>query len=168
MHVTADASVKQVPPRSHPGRSLWLRGTMAAACVVTVLDGALLQQKKSFFTGGFLSAQHASTVPEAAGFVAASLIVDASLLGLIAVALLWMTSRLRLSRGARLLLVAGGSLTPVVIWTFIAYSLLSYLGDAFDLGLMFDLTGRDAGEIMAVASAHMAAPTLLSLGAISA
>ncbi|MBA3884196.1 MAG: sulfatase-like hydrolase/transferase [Acidobacteria bacterium] len=33
---------------------------------------------------------------------------------------------------------------------------------------MFDLTGRDAGEIMAVASAHMAAPTLLSLGAISA
>jgi hypothetical protein len=167
MHVTSDAAAEQVPTGPFPGRALWLQGTIAAACVATTLDAALLQQKKSFFTGGFLAANHASTAPEAAAFIAASLLVDASLIGLVALALLWATARLRLTRQARLLLVVGGALAPLVIWNFINYSLLSYLGDAFDLELMFDLTGRKVSEMLAVASPHLVLPALLSVGAVS-
>jgi hypothetical protein len=168
MRLTTHAAVKQAPPGSCTARRLWFQGTLAAACTAAALDAALLQQKKSFFTGGFLSAIHASTIPEAAGFLLASVIVDASLLGLFALALLWATSGLRLTRHARLVLVAGGALTPLVIWTFINYSLLSYLGDAFDLDLMFDLTGRNPGELLAVSSSHLALPALLGSGAILA
>jgi arylsulfatase A-like enzyme len=167
MHVTSDASVERVPTGPSPGRRLWLRGTIVAACVATTLDAALLQQKKSFFTGGFLAANHASTAPEATAFIVASLLVDASLLGLLALTLLWATTRLRLTHHARLLLVVGGALAPLVIWNFINYSLLSYLGDAFDLELMFDLTGRQVSEMLAVASPHLVLPGLLSVGAVS-
>jgi arylsulfatase A-like enzyme len=165
--VAADASRAQLADASQVGRRVWLQATVAAAGVATVLDAALLEQKKSFFTGGFLTAIHASTIAEATVFLLTSFLVDASLLGLFALAVLWATSGLRLTRHARLVMVAGGALTPLVIWSFISYSLLSYLGDAFDIDLMFDLTGRNPGEILAVSSSHLGLPTLLATVAIS-
>jgi hypothetical protein len=143
------------------GLRVWVTATAGAALAITTIDAFLLQQKKSFFTGGFLSATHASGFAEGAGFVATSLIVDASIAGLLAAMILWLTSRLRLRPEARLALVALGALVPLVIWDFVTYSLLGYLGDAFDLGLMFDLTGRSTGELFAVASSHLATPVAL-------
>jgi hypothetical protein len=143
------------------GLRVWGTATAGAALAITSIDAFLLQQKKSFFTGGFLSATHANGFADGAGFVATSLIVDASIAGLLAAMILWLTSRLRLRPEARLALVALGALAPLVIWDFVTYSLLGYLGDAFDLGLMFDLTGRSASEVFAVSSSHLATPVAL-------
>ena len=156
------------PVERRPGR-VWIEGTLLAAAAATTIDAVLLQQKKSFFTGGFLTATQAASLPQAAGFLAVSFVVDASAVGLFALIILWATSGLRLTRAARSLMVAAACLTPLLIWNFIHYRLLAYLGDAFDLGLMFDLTGRKPGEILAVASSHAAAPvglTVLTVGAV--
>ncbi len=69
---------------------------------------------------------------------------------------------------SRLALVALGATAPLAIWDFVNYSLLAYLGDAFDLGLMFDLTGRAPDEVFAVASSHLVLPACLILVAIAA
>lgn len=162
---TTTAPAADSGPAFERGRRFWLQGTLAAALTVTALEAALLQQKKAFFTGGFLAATHASGATEAAGFLAISLLVDISLAGAIALAVLWLTARLELTRTARLFLVTSGAAAPLLIWDFINYSLFAYLGDAFDFGLMFDLSGRNPEEILAVASSHAAAPALLTLGA---
>ena len=47
----------------------------------------------------------------------------------------------------------------LVTTDFVQYRLLEYLGDAFDLALMFDLVGRDIGEIVAVSAEYLIAPT---------
>lgn len=159
-------------PAAASGRAsrFWIQGTLLAAAAATVLDAALLQQKKSFFTGGFLAMAPAAGVSEAAGFLAASLVVDAGVVGVFAFALLWATARRRLTPAGRSVLIVAGSLAPLVIWNFINYRLLAYLGDAFDLGLMFDLTGRQPGEILAAASSHTAAPlglTVMVVGGVA-
>ena len=150
---------------AHSAAGVWLRGTAAAAIGITALDAALLQQKKAFFTGGFLTEIHVDGAAGAVAFLTTSLLVDAGVAGLIAVAILLAFSRLRLGRRARLVLAGAGALAPLVIWDFINYSLLTYLGDAFDLGLMFDLTGRDASEVFAVASSHLVVPAALTVAA---
>ena len=156
MSKTAEATAE---PSRVPGVRFWLHGTLAAAVAITAIDAVLLQQKKSFFTGGFLTATHAANAAEAAAFIAASLVVDASVAGVFALVLVWLTSRLRITRAARLFLIFSGALAPLIIWDFIDYSLLAYLGDTFDLGLMFDLTGRNPNEIAAVASSHLIVST---------
>jgi len=144
---------------------VWATATAGAALAITTVDALLLQRKRSFFTGGFLAATHANGPAEGAAFVATSLIVDASIAGILAAILLWFTSRVRLRPLARLTLVALGALSPLLIWDFISYSLLAFLGDAFDLGLMFDLTGRSTSEVFAVASSHLATPVALVVAA---
>jgi hypothetical protein len=146
----------------------WRRVTLGAALILTLLESLLLQRKRSFFTGGFLAAEHVSGPGEAAGFLVASLIVDASLAGLLAWLLLWATSRLRLTRAARGALVLGGALAPLLVANIIGYRLLAYLGDAFDLGLMFELTGRRPAEILAVASDHLGVPFVWAMGVSAA
>lgn len=150
------------------GLRVWAYGTAAATLGITAIEALLLQQKKSFFTGGFLAATHAASFSEAVGFLAASLLVDASIVGVIATILLWLTSRARLTHLARLVLLAIGSAAPVFVWDFLNYRLLAFLGDAFDLGLMFDLTGRSAGEVLAVSSLHLAGPVALTAFASAA
>jgi hypothetical protein len=146
-----------------PAARLWLRATAAAAVTITVVDIILLQQKKAFFTGGFLAATYAAGWGEAIGFVLATLAVDASLAGVIAAAVLLPSARLRLAPRARLFLVSAGALAPLVVWDFVNYSLLTHLGDAFDIGLMFDLTGRHPSELLAVSSSHALFPAALML-----
>jgi hypothetical protein len=147
--------------------ALWTAATCAAALAITIIDALLLHRKRSFFTGGFLAATHANGLAEAAGFLLASLIVDLGVAGLLAAIILWGTSRLRLHSWARFALLTLGALTPLLLWDFISYSLLDYLGDAFDLGLMFDLTGRSTGEVFAVASSHLATPAVLVTAAVA-
>ena len=166
MNAVTSTPAEASPDTTVSGLRVWASATAAASLSITTLDALLLQQKKSFFTGGFLSAVNAATLPQATGFLAVSLLVDASIVGITAAILLWLTSRAGLTRSARLALVGLGAVAPLVIWDFIAYTLLAYLGDAFDLGLMFELTGRSTGEMLAVSSAHLAAPLALTACAV--
>src|SRR5690606_28155775 len=98
---------------------------------------------------GFLSAYHTSGLPEAAAFLAVSLLCDAGVAAALAAAAVVITGRFRLTPLARhagvLLLTAA----PLLVADIVMYQLLTYLGDAFDLSLMFDLTGRQPGEFLA-------------------
>ena len=136
-------------------RPLWWRLTAVGAVSMTVFDALLLQKSKAFFTGGFLAPLHTSGPVEATGFLLGSLIVDAGVIGVAAALLMGITSRLHLSTAARTLTVLMGAVSPLLFIDFVNYRLLTYLGDAFDLDLMFELTGRKAGEIVAVASSQL-------------
>jgi arylsulfatase A-like enzyme len=139
----------------------WFLITAAAALIVSAVDAALLQRSRSLFTGGFLSVNHLDTIPQVAAFAASSLMIDAAVAGLLAaVAMLGLASL----KARRVAVIAGGlmaAIGPLVIANVIAYQLVRYLGDAFDIGLMFDLTGRSIAEMFAVSSAHVAMPALL-------
>jgi arylsulfatase A-like enzyme len=142
--------------------------TLATALVLTSFDAVLLQLKKSFFTGGFLTEAYTHGKLEALGFLSASLLVDAGIAGLLGMLALVAVSRVKLTPlagAAAVLLVAAG---PLLLAELIQYSLLSYLGDAFDFGLMFDLTGRNPAEIAAVSTSHLVGPALLFAGALLA
>jgi hypothetical protein len=142
---------------------IWLEGTVAAAVAMTTIDAVLLQQKKAFFTGGFLAATHATGWGETIAFLVASLAVDASLAGLVAAITLMLFGRMPLSIRARVLLIAAGAMAPLMAWDFVNYALLTYLGDAFDIGLMFDLTGRRPSELLAVSSSQALFVALLMM-----
>ena len=142
-------------------RHRWAAWTLAAALVATGFDAALLQQKKAFFTGGFLASVYTRTWIDAAAFLLALLLLNAALVGVLVVIARRLTARFRLTHPARLLAVMALAGTPLVVITFISYRLLAYLGGAFDLSLMFDLTGRNPEEIFAVAAGHLIWPSLL-------
>jgi glucan phosphoethanolaminetransferase (alkaline phosphatase superfamily) len=131
--------------------------------LATLADAALLQRSRSYFTGGFLAADAITGPADAIGFVLGSLAADAGLLSLLVALVLWATARYELRRWPSLLLAVALALTPVALTDFVSYELASYLGDAFDFKLMFDLAGRNPAEILAVASAHLA--TVAWLGA---
>ena len=46
---------------------------------------------------------------------------------------------------------------PLIVVDIVSYRLLTYLGAGFDLGLMFDLAGRNLGEMFAVSSSQVLA-----------
>lgn len=132
---------------------------------MTILDALLLQRSKAFFTGGFLAPVHTSGVAEAAAFLALSVLADAALVGLLAWAALLLLRRWRLTSPARALGVLLVSVGPLLFMNFVSYRLASYLGDAFDLGLMFELAGRRVDEIVAVASPQIVRAVTLTLAA---
>jgi hypothetical protein len=139
----------------------WLRLTAMTALLATGLDAVLLERKKGFFTGGFLAEDYVRTPVEGAVFLAASLLADAAVLGVLVAFGLWAFGRLHLTRTARAAGVLGFALAPLAIANFVSYRLHEYLGDAFDIGLMFELTGRRPEEFFAVASAHLGGPLAL-------
>jgi glucan phosphoethanolaminetransferase (alkaline phosphatase superfamily) len=138
----------------------WLRAWIGASCTVavtaTLIDGILLQRKRAFFTGGFLSVDHIKTISQGLTFIAASLASDVAILGLIVALVLWLAGRLRVGRSAAWIAAVLIGIGVVVSADILTYQLVSYLGDAFDFGLMFDLTGRSPMEILAVTSSHVA------------
>ncbi len=148
-------------PSARPG---WWGLTFYNAALLTAFDAFLIQEKKSFFTGGFLSADHATGLSEAVVFLLASFASDLAFVGLLAAIGLRAVASLRLTPLARTLAVSSLALAPAVISDFARYRLVSYLGDAFDLSLMFDLTGRSPNEMLAVAVPHLIAPALLLAG----
>jgi glucan phosphoethanolaminetransferase (alkaline phosphatase superfamily) len=135
----------------------WTAIAIIAAAVASVFDAALLQRSRSYFTGGFLSADHVQTLPQAVAFIAGSLLSDLGVVGIMAVLgqrfASWLGLRDRLAVAVASV-VAG---LPILVSDAASYRLHTYLGDAFDLRLMFDLAGRDVGEIWAVASDHLIA-----------
>lgn len=140
---------------------LWLSAT--ATLFSTVFDAALLQRKRSYFTGGFLSIDHATGWADRVAFAFGSLTVDAAVLAPLVALALWVGLRLNLRLAARCFFALLAALSVIVVWDFAAYSLLAYLGDAFDLSLMFELTNRSPSEFLAVASSHLLLPALVVL-----
>jgi hypothetical protein len=139
----------------------WVAITIAGALVMTLFDAALLQRRRSFFTGGFLSVDHLNTPGEFAAFALGSFMADAAVVGLVAALVLRLTSRFRVRPLAGGFLALSLALAPLVVSNFLTYQLVTHLGDAFDLALMFELSGRSPGEILAVSWSHLITPAVL-------
>jgi arylsulfatase A-like enzyme len=131
---------------------------------VTTIDAALLQRRRGLFTGGFLSDDHLSGVAETLAFVTVSLLIDAAVGGLLAVLAMYPLAR---AGASRLVVMTAGSMAaigPLMLANAVNYEIARYLGPAFDLGLLFDLTGRSVAEFLAVASAQLWAALLTLAG----
>ena len=133
----------------------WLNITLTAAAAVTAVDAVLLQRKRSYFTGGFLSVDHVRNVFEGGLFLLGSLVVDAAAIGVLVALALWLCGRLRFSRRLSWTIALLTGLAPFLVADVISYQLLAYLGDAFDFALMFDLVGGNPSEIVAVSWDHL-------------
>lgn len=142
----------------------WAIGTAIGAAIVTACDAVLLQRSKNYFTGGFLSVDHLEQPLDVALFLASSIVVDAAFIGLSIALVAWLL-RSRLGPLTRMLagLLVGTSV--LVAADVISYGVLRYLGDVFDVELMFDLTGGSVQEILAVSSSHLVIPALLVVAA---
>src|SRR5688572_11096065 len=133
----------------------WTALTLTAASLATILDAILLQYRRSYFTGGFLASDYVTRPIEAFAFLTGSLITDMAVIGLAVWAALWLAGRFAIRRPVALAGAFVLALVPILVADFVEYQLLTYLGDAFDLRLLFDLSGRNPGEIAAVSSAHV-------------
>jgi glucan phosphoethanolaminetransferase (alkaline phosphatase superfamily) len=162
--VRAGADAKPARPWAH-WFTPWAGVTLAAALSATVFDAILLQYRRAYFTGGFLAIDYVTSFPEALLFFAGSLITDAAVIGVVVWVALWLCGRLRVPRYVALALAFLLAIAPVLAVDFIEYQLLTYLGDAFDLRLLFDLAGRDPDELIAVSSSHVARVIWLVVGA---
>ena len=148
-----EASAARV--RSGQWKALWLSATVMAAVSASLIDAVLLQRKRTYFTGGFLSVDHITTPAQALGFVASSLALDVAVAGVLVALVLWAAGRTGASRRAAWIVAVLAALAPVIVADVVTYQLLTYLGDAFDFGLMFDLAGNSVSEIFAVSSEHL-------------
>ncbi len=143
----------------------WLFLSSWGASLVTLLDTALLQRKRGYFTGGFLSVDHATKLPQIIGFLAGSLLADAAFIAPLIVLGLWMSSRLRLASAAGRLLALTAGVGPLLAANFISYRLIEYLSDTRDLSLMLELAGQHPSELFAVSSEHLLRLVMVLVGA---
>lgn len=148
-------SGKRTPRTADEFHRAWLSAAAVVAVSATTIDAILLQRKRAFFTGGFLSVDHIKSFTEGIVFVASSLATDAAVLGIAVALALWLCGRFGIGRAAAWALAVLAGLGPVGIADIVNYQLLTYLGDAFDFGLMFELAGRNPMEILAVTSSHL-------------
>ena len=140
---------------------LWSAVTGLAAGLVSSADALLLQRSRSYFTGGFLAVDYLEGAAQTVLFLALSVLLDAAVVGALAFAAMWLAARWRLRRPA--VVAAGITLGsgPLLLADVASYQLMRYLGVNFDLGLMFDLTGRSVAEMLAVS-----APQVIALVAV--
>ena len=169
-HAASETLRAESDPASGTGAGVWAwvvpwaGVTLAAAVVATTFDVFLLQYRRSYFTGGFLARDYVTSLPEALAFFAGSLVTDAAAMGVVVWATLWVLGRLAVRRYLALVAAFAIALAPVLVANFIEYQLMTYLGDAFDLRLLFDLAGRSPGELVAVASAHVTRVLWVAVG----
>ena len=145
----------------------WARATAAGALIVTAVDAVLLERSKGFFRGGFLAEDYLVGPVQTAVYLGVSLLVDAALVGLLVALVAAALRRTRLQPTARIFaafLVATG--LPLA-YDAVAYEVLQFLGDAFDLRLMIDLVGGDLGEILAVLLGYLFRPLLVAVVALA-
>ena len=144
----------------------WAGVTAAAAVTATCFDALLLQYRRSYFTGGFLARDFVTSPSQALAFFGGSLLTDAAAAGVIVWAALWIFGRLAVRRPLALAAACLLALLPVFIADFVEYQLMTYLGDAFDFRLLFELSGRSPSEILAVSSAHLGRAAWLAAGTV--
>jgi len=152
-----------VPSAAPRWAGVWARPVLLATLAATTADAVLLQRKRSYFTGGFLSVEHITSLWQAMAFFIGSLVADVAIVGVTALAGLWFARRLRLGARPAMAVTFVVALFPIAAIDFVSYEIQSFLGDAFDFNLMFDLAGRSPAEFFAVGSAH-ASRTLLVVG----
>src|SRR5688572_26973081 len=88
-------------------RRSWALATAIGAVLVTLFDAALLQQSRSYFTGGFLSVDYLQGPVDVVVFLVTSLIVDVAFVGLVTAVAAWALSRSRLRPQAAVLAEIG-------------------------------------------------------------
>ena len=162
--VRAHLDAAPVAPRVARWIAPWAWVTLTVAGAATIFDAVLLQYRRSYFTGGFLATDYVTSASEAVAFFVGSFFADVAVVGVITWTALWLLGRLAVPRHLALGAVLVLAFVPVLVVNFIEYQLLTYLGDAFDLRLLFDLAGRDPGELVAVSSAHMTRVIWLATG----
>jgi len=153
----------------HTASTEWRRLTVASAVFVTVVEAILLQRKHALFTGGFLAATPFRTWPDGLAFLAVLTLLNATFCSPACAVVLTAANRLRLKRRARRFLAFVAASGPLLGADFLMYQLWAFLGDAFDLRLAYELTGRHTSELFAVAAPLVTRPVslgvLLGLGA---
>jgi hypothetical protein len=160
--MTAPTAPRPVRDTSREWRGL----TIAAALVVTALEAVLLQRKHSLFSGGFLTATPFRTWPDGLAFLGIVALLNATICCPICAAVLMSSNALRLRVRARRFLALVAGVAPLLAADFLMYEIWSFLGDAFDVRLMYQLTGRHVSEIFAVAAPLITRP--LGLGILIA
>ena len=73
-----------MPGRPRTWLRVWLLVTGAATLTASLMDAALLQRRRGYFTGGFLSTDHIRHAADALAFVVGSLLSDAAVVGVLA------------------------------------------------------------------------------------
>ena len=139
----------------------WLPISAAGATGVTIVDAALIERRFGLFRGGFLAPDHLETAGQRVTFLLLSGLADLVVVGLLAGITLWLANRWGLSAVPRRVLALAMGVAPLALADLFSYELLSYVGDAFDLSLMWDLVGRQPREFLAVGAAHLAEPLWL-------
>jgi hypothetical protein len=132
--------------------------TAACALVVTGVDAVLLELKRDYFTGGFLSEDSATAWSDRLAFLAGSVATDAALVVVGVACALLLAGRLQLGTAARWFLALSMGAGPLLVASAVEYQIVAQLGDAFDFHLMFDLVGGRPSEILAVAADYLWAP----------
>jgi hypothetical protein len=149
--------------------SAWRRVTLAAAACITLLDAILLQRKYGLFTGGFLVTGFGHAL-DGVAFLGLSALLNVTVAAPLTLAALVALRPLRLQRPATQVAAACAAVLPLAVSDFIIYNVWQYLGDAFDFGMMSNLTGRRPSEVLAVAAPLMSRPLFvlgLSVAAIA-
>src|SRR6188472_2947322 len=94
-------------------RRSWLSASATVAIAATLIDAILLQRKRAFFTGGFLSVDHIKTISQGITFVASSLTSDAAVLGIAVALALWVAGRLSIGRRPAWIIAVAAGVVPV-------------------------------------------------------
>jgi len=170
MNLRAQIDLSQKKPQKSQSTFFWLRKwsviSAAGAVLMSLLDAFLLQQKYSFFTGGFLSRVHTKGPIDILGFMFSSLLSDAALIGFLVALGLWLSSFTPLKGRARSLMALSISVVPFFIADFFFYKLARYLGDILNFKTMFELTGKSFLEVLAVGFPQLISSALLVLGLV--
>jgi glucan phosphoethanolaminetransferase (alkaline phosphatase superfamily) len=148
----------------HAWRWQWAIVTGTGALLVTTFDAALLERKYEVFGGGFQAADRLKGPAEILGFLATSILADVAVIGVLVAIGLWVCSHLRLRKAARMVLILTSAVAPILVMDFVAYQVLTYLGDAFEFWVMFDLAENNPRELFAVAGGHLLTPALIVVG----
>jgi hypothetical protein len=131
---------------------------LMSATVTALVDGVLLQLQRGYFTGGFLATDSATSWPDRLVFVVGSLALDGVLAGAGVLTALLLAAYLRWGAVARRILALSLGAGPLVVASLLEYQVFARLGDAFDIGLMFDLVGRRPAEFVAVSWTELVGP----------
>lgn len=137
-------------PQSFTRGRIWLRAAGLAALLISVGDAVLLQLRRDYFTGGFLVEDAAVSAASRAAFACASWLLDMAAAAPVAFVMAWLSCRWPLPPASRLVATALAACLPFALVDVINYEIVRFVGDAFDLSLMFDLAGRQVAEVLAV------------------
>jgi glucan phosphoethanolaminetransferase (alkaline phosphatase superfamily) len=130
----------------------WLLTALGCTVAATTIDAVLLQRKWNYLSGGFLARDYAATWSERLGFFSGSLLADFAVMSIGVTLTLWLALFARFRPRQAVALATMACLVPLAVVEFIYYRLGEFLGDAFDLRLMFELSGRNVSELLAVST----------------